>query len=137
MFYVGAFAHYNGARDIGATKVQVLEKLGHSRGRAERFLTTHPPKEINGKSHRAIVFVLGDGFRLANDAIQLSARVHHCEWTEAKFHCYRLAAKDAIGKQDVWADLLQQAHNIEAVPIVDEAEVVAVPVVADAEAVTA
>lgn len=131
MFYVGAFAHYNGARNITATEIRVLEKLGRSRGRAERFLNTHQPKEIDGKTYRAIVFVLGDGFLLRNDAIQLSARVHKCGWVVAKFHCYRLGATDAIGKQDVWQDLLQQAADTSATaepisvePTVEEAVVV-------------
>lgn len=128
MFYVGAYVHYNGANDTQSSRIQILEKLGHSRGRAERFLTTYPPKDVNGKMYRAIIFVLSDGFRLQNDAIRLSARVHHCDWTTAKFHCYRLGSIDALGKMDVWNDIVQKAAEAPepapVAPVIEEATVV-------------
>lgn len=105
MFYVGIVSSFANKKEAVGVQCSVLEKLGHSLGRAHRFLNTHPPKEINGARQRAVVFVLPDGFRLRNDLIQLSIRQYKCSWEAAKFHIYREAAHDVMGNRADWLDL--------------------------------
>jgi hypothetical protein len=110
MFYVGVFAHYDGTDKASDARVTKLEKLGHSLGRGERFLNQHPPQEVDGRRYRALIFQMPDRFILRNDVIQKTMRVYQCDWQTAKFHCYRLAATNIFGKQDVWADALAAAE---------------------------
>jgi len=124
MLYVGAYVHFVGEEKSLQTKIRTIETLGHSRGRAERFLDSHPPIALtDGEHYRAIVFAMPEGFRLRNDVIKLTIRKYNCDWQTAKFHCYRLAAQDAIGRQDVWQDLhtkqqeLQAAQQTTAAPL--------------------
>lgn len=113
MFLVGAYAAYEGADKARFTKVRKLEKLGYSTGRAERFLKEHASKEFDGDRYRALVFVLPPKFILRNDIIRTTIKAYQCDWETAKFHVYRLAAVNVLGKQDVWADVLTAAEEAE------------------------
>lgn len=107
MFYVGTCSSFSNKKTAQDSRVSILEKLGHSRGRAERFLNDHPPVEINGKLHRAAVFCLPEGFRGLNNAfIKTAIKLYKCTWIEAKFHIYRETARDIIVNRAQWADLL-------------------------------
>lgn len=108
MFYVGVYVHYEGASKAQESKVRVIEKLGHSRGRAERFLNSHPPMTIGDKLYRPIVMVMPDRWRLSNDVIKASMEAFDCDWQLAKFHCYRMASRDVLGSADVWKDIFPQ-----------------------------
>lgn len=114
MFYVGAFVSYNGAREAHKAQIKKIEKLGHSVGRGERFLKQHPPTLDGDVKYRAMVLQMPDRFILRNDVIQHTMRVYKCDWATAKFHCYRLAATNVLGKQDVWDDVLTAAKEAEA-----------------------
>ena len=113
MFYVGVYVHYEGSEKAKEARVKVVEKLGHSRGRAERFLNSHPVVEVDGFKYRALVMVMPDRFRLSNDVIKLSMRAYECDWQNAKFHCYRMSAQDVIGNKDVWPDIFPQKKKEE------------------------
>ena len=113
MFYVGAFVSYNGARDAHKAQVKIVEKLGHSIGRGERFLKEHPVKMEGETKYRAMVLQIPNGFVLRNDVIQYTMRTYNCDWLTSKFHCYRLAATNVLGKQDVWDDVLTAAKEAE------------------------
>ncbi len=113
MFYVGVFAHYEGADKAHLVKVKILEKLGHSVGRGERFLKEHPVKIDGEHKYRALIFQLPPRFILSNDAIRHTMKVYRCDWQTAKFHCYRLSATNVLGKQDVWEDVLTAANEKE------------------------
>jgi len=105
MFYVGVVSSFKGKAEAAGSQCLLLEKLGHSQGRAKRFLDTHPPIAVNGIQHRSVVFVLPDNFRLRNDIIQLSIRQYKCNWQTAKFHIYREAAGDVMGNKADWLEL--------------------------------
>jgi len=105
MFYVGVYLHYEGSEKAKEATVKVIEKLGHSRGRADRFLNSYPTLETDGKKFRALVLVLPDRFRLSNDVIKMSMRAYECDWQHAKFHAYRMSCQDVVGNQDVWSDI--------------------------------
>lgn len=117
MMYVGAYSNYRGTTHDGSQfRVRALEKLGHSKGRAERFLKQWRRQEQllltedrNGHAteiFRSIVFVLPENFRLRNDIVQGFCLSHKCEWVEAKFHVYRVWATDIMGKSDDWQEVL-------------------------------
>lgn len=112
MFYVGVYCVYEGANKAGQSLVKVLDKLGPHPGRAERFLVEHPPTEKDGNKYRAMVLVLPPSFRLRNDVIASAVKAYRCDWQTAKFHCYRLAAVNVLGKQDVWSDVLAEAEAV-------------------------
>lgn len=114
MFYVGVHVVYEGASKARFSKVRLLDKLGRSSGRAERFLVNNPPVEKQGERYRAMVLVLPPKFVLRNDVIQAAVKAYRCDWQTAKFHCYRLAAVNVLGKQDVWADVMTAASEAEA-----------------------
>jgi hypothetical protein len=111
MFYVGAVSSFKGKTE--PSNVTILEKLGHSQGRAKRFLDTHPPIQVNGALNRSIVFILTDNFRLRNDLIQLAIRQYKCNWPTAKFHLYREGALDVMGNKADWADIFPEAPPLE------------------------
>lgn len=112
MLYVGAYSNFNGVRESkDPVHVRMLEKLGHSRGRGERFLKEWRRQDqlsVTGTAtiYRSLVLVLPEGFRLRNDVVQQFCRSYSCGWQEAKFHVYRLAAADVMGKSDDWRELL-------------------------------
>jgi hypothetical protein len=114
MFYVGVHASYEGADKARFTKVRLLDKLGRSAGRAERFLVNNPPVQKQGLLYRSMVLVLPPKFILRNDQIQVAIKAYQCDWQTAKFHVYRLAAVNVLGKQDVWSDVLTAANAAEA-----------------------
>lgn len=113
MFYVGTYSTFCGKDSVHLTKVKEVEKLGHSAGRAKRYLNAHKPLTVNhnpaglgcGDIYRGVVFVLSDRFRLNNEVIQMAMRELKCDWQTAKFHCYRVGATDVIGNKEDWADL--------------------------------
>ena len=108
MFFVGAYSTFSGADSVENTKVKILEKLGHSAGRATRFLNTHRPAMYNAVQYRAVVFVLPEKFRLPNDLIHATIKHYKCDWDTAKFHCYRLAAVDVTGNKEDWQDKFKE-----------------------------
>jgi hypothetical protein len=114
MFYVGVHVVYEGADKARFSKVRLLDKLGRAQGRAERFLVNNPPVEKQGLRYRAMVLVLPPKFVLRNDMIQAAVKAYQCDWQTAKFHVYRLAAVNVLGKQDVWADVMTAASEAEA-----------------------
>lgn len=116
MFYVGVVSSFKGKAEAAGSQCVIIEKLGHSQGRAKRFLDTHPPLDISGVAHRSVVFVLPDGFRLRNEIIQLSIRQYKCTWQTAKFHIYREAAADVMGNKADWVDLFPEEQSTAADP---------------------
>jgi len=112
MFYVGVVSSFKGAPQAGGTRCLSLAKLGHSQGRAKRFLDTHPPVLVKEEKNRAVVFVLPEGFRLRNDLIQLAIRKYHCDWQTAKFHIYREAALDVMGNKADWLELFPETSPL-------------------------
>lgn len=108
MFFVGTYSTFSGADSVENTKVKDLEKLGHSAGRANRYLNSHRPSVYNGVQYRAVVFVLPERFRLANDLIRATIKHYKCDWDTAKFHCYRLAAVDITGNKEDWSDKFKE-----------------------------
>ena len=111
MFYVGVHVSYDGANKARLAQVRLLDKLGTRRGRAERFLTNNPPLMKDGVLYRAMVLALPPSFILRNDVINMSLKSYRCDWQTAKFHAYRLAAVDVLGKSDVWSDVLAKAEE--------------------------
>lgn len=114
MFFVGVVVSYEGANKARLAKVQMIDKLGRSAGRAERFLVNNPPVVKGDLKYRAMVLVLPPKFILRNDIIQATIKAYRCDWQTAKFHAYRLAAVNVLGKQDVWSDVLTAANEAEA-----------------------
>lgn len=128
MLYVGAYSSFNGVRGSKEpVHVRALEKLGHSRGRGERFLKEWRRQEqvrvtdkidpedgrhmVVTDIYRALIFMLPEGFRLRNDIVQQFCQNYHCGWTEAKFHVYRLSAIDVMGKSDDWREYLEKRQE--------------------------
>ncbi len=105
MFYVGAYTTFAGAKPGNNTEVKTLEKLGHSRGRAERFLDQHPRMDVGGKSYRAVIFQLPNGFILRNDMIRLAMEKYECDWSTAKFQIYREASQDVLARRKDWPEI--------------------------------
>lgn len=133
MLYVGAYSSFNGVKESKEpVHVRALEKLGHSRGRAERFLKewrrqeqmrvtdTIDPEDgrcvVVTDIYRSLVFVLPESFRLRNDIVQEFCKSYKCEWTEAKFHVYRLTAVDVMGKSDDWREYLVKQDEVPTTP---------------------
>ena len=131
MFYVGVVSSFKGKPTAGESHCAILEKLGHSQGRAKRFLDEHTPVEINGVKNRSVVFVLPDSFRLRNDLIQLSIRQYKCTWQTAKFHIYREAALDVMGNKQDWLEMFPEPKAAEPVAedIIVQAPAPEVPVI--------
>jgi hypothetical protein len=109
MFYVGVVSAFKTRAESADNVVFLLEKLGHSAGRARRFLDTHPPKQVGEADcpvlSRAVVFVLPEGYRQQNDLIRQAMRTYACDWVTAKYHVYRQAAVDVIGNRADWAGI--------------------------------
>ena len=103
MFYVGIVSSFASKTEAAKASCSILEKLGHSKGRAIRFLGSHTSYEREGVKHRPVVFVLPDAFRLNNQLIQLSMRQYKCTWQTAKFHIYREMAVDVLASKEDWA----------------------------------
>lgn len=114
MFYVGVHVSYEGSNKALFSKVRLMDKLGQSQGRAERFLVNNPPVHQDGLQYRAMVLVLPTKFILSNDMIRAAVKAYRCDWQTAKFHVYRLSAVNVLGKQDVWDDVLTAAKEAEA-----------------------
>lgn len=104
MFYVGIVSSFASKTEAAKASCSILEKLGHSKGRAIRFLDNHTSYEVGGAKHRPVVFVLPDAFRLSNEAIKVSVRQYHCTWQTAKFHIYREMAVDVLASKEDWAE---------------------------------
>lgn len=105
MFFVGAYSTFAGTNSVVPVKVKKLEKLGHSRGRAKRFIDEHRVVTTDDGLVRAVVFVLPEKFRLSNDLIRETIKAFKCDWETAKFHCYRLATVDVIGHGPDWPEV--------------------------------
>lgn len=116
MFFVGVMSTFKGSKEKGDAKVLLLEKLGHSQGRAKRFLDTHPPLDVNGETNRSVVFVLPDNFRLQNDIIREAIKQYKCSWNTGKFHIYREAAKDVMGNKADWVELFPDEPSTATIP---------------------
>ena len=116
MFYVGTCSSFVHKDKAPLTKVSHLEKLGHSRGRAARFLKEHQPIEINGAKHRAVVFELPESFRLRNDWIQTAIKLYRCTWIEAKFHIYREAAANVLIEKPNFPELFPDPASTALLP---------------------
>lgn len=127
MFYVGVMSTFKGKKEAGGTSVLLLEKLGHSQGRAKRFLDTHPLIEVDGEKNRSVVFVLVDNFRLSNDIIREAIKQYKCSWQTAKFHIYREAAKDVMGNKADWVELFPDAPPTEGPPTESVEQSIVVP----------
>lgn len=110
MFYVGVVSSFTGTVNADKTQVHLLEKLGHSKGRAKRFLDSHKPYlyALDGLIYRAIVCVLSDRFRLNNEVIKLAMQQYTCSWNSAKFHCYRISALEVMGNKVDWLDIFPE-----------------------------
>lgn len=122
MFYVGAYTTFHGKSKVETTKVKLLEKFGPHRGRANRWLDAHKPKEIDGERYRAIAFVLPRGFRLSNDVVRLAVKKYNCDWQTAKFHVYREQLVDVIGNKEDWSEFFPSEEKTETVPNTNEPE---------------
>ena len=106
MFFVGAYTSFAGQKQAQGTQVLELDKLGRSRGRAERFLKTHPRKDLaDNTTFRAVIFALSEGFTLRNDSIREMMQRMKCDWATAKFHLYREAARDVVATRSEWPEL--------------------------------
>lgn len=116
MFYVGVVSSFTGTVNAEKTQVSLLEKLGHSHGRAKRFLDSHKPHDVNGVMHRAIVCVLSDRFRLNNEVIGLAIKQYQCSWLTAKFHIYRISAREVMGNKVDWVDIFPEAASTASTP---------------------
>jgi hypothetical protein len=125
-FFVGAHTSFRGKEKslVNDTKVRILEKLGHSSGRAKRFLNTHKPLKViehvpdkDGnpvgveRHYRAIVFKMPNGYRLQNDVVRAIIKDLKCDWQTAKFHAYRIAAQDVVGNQEDWPELFPKEES--------------------------
>ena len=104
MFYVGIVSSFASKTEAARASCSILEKLGHSKGRAIRFLDSHTSYEVDGVKHRPVVFVLPDAFRLNNEVIKVSVRQYSCTWQTAKFHVYREMAVDVLASKEDWAE---------------------------------
>ncbi len=109
MFYVGIVSSFASKAESAKASCSILEKLGHSKGRAIRFLDSHTSYEREGVKHRPVVFVLPDAFRLNNEVIKLSVRQYKCTWQTAKFHIYREMAVDVLASKEDWAEFFPAA----------------------------
>jgi len=108
MAYIGAVCRFSGADKVDEAEVRLIEKLGKSRGRAIRFINSHPIKaEANGLIWRSVVFIMPSRFILRNDVIQEYMKRFHCDWQLAKFHCYREHSLDMLIKTEEWPELIR------------------------------
>ena len=111
MFFVGTLSTFAGTNSVVPTRLKHMEKLGHSAGRAKRYLNEHKSFQNEDGLYRPVVFVLHNSFRLQNDIIRQTMKMFKCDWQHAKFHIYRMSALDVIGNPQDWKELVPQEQS--------------------------